>query len=595
MRKAGLTIGSTTARRTTVRAGLLGSPHRHRLPVRLVWLVGIVALAVSVPALAAVVDTGALAIAWDSVWRSPRGLLVAVAAFATAFLVRAWLWQRMVPALGFGQAWAGIHVALAANHVLPLRLGEGARVVSVLRRTDVGVAPATASAVALRAADVVTVAAIAAVLAPAAVVGLLGWWGLAVLVGVGAVGGIAVVSLRRQGRRAGPAALGGLDPVVVAGAGAAWALEAVLVWQSAAWVGIELDPAGALLVTAVAVMAQVVAVAPAGIGTYEAASVAAYATLGVDPGVALAAAVVAHAVKTVYSLVVGGVALVAPGPGLAGRFRLPRTRSGSASAVPEGTAPEETAPADMAPERRAPVVLFLPARNEAPRVAGVVDRAPEEVAGHPVEVVVVDDGSTDATAEVAAAAGATVVAIGGLGLGAGVRRGLAEGVARGAAAVAFCDADGEYDPAELERLVGPILAGEADYVVGSRFSGAIEHMLPHRRLGNVVLTRMLAFAARTPVTDGQSGYRALSLPAASAAEVIHDFNYAQVLTLDLLAKGFRYAEVPISYRFRTSGRSFVRLGRYLRHVGPAVWRQLNVGHDGLGVATAAAGRRVGVR
>jgi hypothetical protein len=57
--------------------------------------------------------------------------------------------------------------------------------------------------------------------------------------------------------------------------------------------------------------------------------------------------------------------------------------------------------------------------------------------------------------------------------------------------------------------------------------------------------------------------------------VIHDYNYAQVLTLDLLGKGFRYGEVPISYAFRTSGTSFIRLGAYLRRVLPAVHRELN--------------------
>jgi hypothetical protein len=100
-------------------------------------------------------------------------------------------------------------------------------------------------------------------------------------------------------------------------------------------------------------------------------------------------------------------------------------------------------------------------------------------------------------------------------------------------------------------------------------------MRPHRLLGNVVLTRLLRFASRTPISDGQSGYRAFSRRAAADAEVIHDFNYAQVLTPDLLAKGYRYAEVPISYAFRTEGRSFVRLGRYLRHVLPAMHRELN--------------------
>ena len=69
--------------------------------------------------------------------------------------------------------------------------------------------------------------------------------------------------------------------------------------------------------------------------------------------------------------------------------------------------------------------------------------------------------------------------------------------------------------------------------------------------------------------------RALSLAAADSAEIIHDFNYAQVLTLDLLAKGHRHAEVPISYRFRTTGDSFIKLGPYLRRVVPAVYRELN--------------------
>jgi glycosyltransferase involved in cell wall biosynthesis len=192
---------------------------------------------------------------------------------------------------------------------------------------------------------------------------------------------------------------------------------------------------------------------------------------------------------------------------------------------------------------------------------------------------VVDDGSGDRTAELAAAAGATVLSVAvNRGLGAAVRRGLAAATERGAAAVAFCDADHEYDPAELERLVAPILEGRADYVVGSRFAGEIRRMLPQRRLGNLALTGLLRFVARAPIGDGQSGFRALSGPAAAAAEIAHDYNYAQVLTLDLLAKGYRYAEVPIGYQFRTSGRSFVRPLRYLRKVAPAVWRELDRHH-----------------
>jgi glycosyltransferase involved in cell wall biosynthesis len=235
-------------------------------------------------------------------------------------------------------------------------------------------------------------------------------------------------------------------------------------------------------------------------------------------------------------------------------------------------------------------VFVLPARDEVDTVGEVIGRIPAETAGHPVACVVVDDGSADGTADAARAAGATVVSTPGLGLGAAVRIGCSEAAGLEAAAVVFCDADGEYDPDEMDALVTPVLAGRTDYVVGSRFAGRIDRMRWYRRLGNRLLTGALAWIARLPITDGQSGYRALSGDAAAAAEIIHDYNYAQVLTLDLVAKGYRYGEVPISYSFRRRGRSFVRPLPYLRRVIPAIWRELNAPDA---VATESVGAPAG--
>ena len=527
------------------------------------WAVGLTVTVVAAVVVGGAVDTEALATAWHAVTDRPLEVTAVLGVYALAFVLRAVAWRRILPRLPFGHSLAALHVALAGNHVLPFRLGEALRVTSVVRRVGVPVAAATASTVTLRAADVAALGLVAAVVGPGVLLDVAG----AGAVAVGAVALVAVVVgvvwLRRliaAGQR--DLRLPGLG--VASLTLVAWVLEAVVIWGAARWAGAPITPIEAVLVTAITIAAQVLALAPGGFGTYEAAATAALVAAGVPAGTGLAIALAAHALKTAYALASGAVAVAFPGPGMLGRLRLtPRGARFRGSASAE--APDE-----------APVVLFMPAHDEEECIADVVARVPDQVLGRRVEFFVVDDGSTDATARIARDAGVEVIDHGtNRGLGAAVRTGLADGARRGAAAVVFCDADGEYAPEELDRMVAPILAGEADYVIGSRFAGDIERMLPHRRIGNLVLTGLLRFVSRTPITDGQSGYRALSGAAASDAQVAHDFNYAQVLTLDLIAKGYRYAEVPISYRFRETGRSFVRLPRYLRHVVPAVYRVVN--------------------
>jgi len=542
-------------------------------------LVGAVVLVVAVAWLARVVEGEALGDAVTGTAAAPGPVLAALLAYAAAFGLRTWAWCRLLPGLGAGQSWAALHVSLLGNHVLPLRLGEVLRVTSVLRRTTLPLRAVLGSTVALRAADLLAVVLLALVAAPAVVDGsdrAVGrGWALVLAAALLVVAALAVAWARRgeaAGRRV---RLPG--PAVAAATVGAWLLESAVLLAVAGAAGVPLPYAEAVGVTAVTIVAQAVAVTPGGFGTYEAAGTAGLVALGVPAAQALAIVLVAHALKTAYALVVGAVALVAPAPGYFGRWRLPRR-------LPERPAP---VPADPA----APVVALVPARDEEATVAEVVRRLPRTVAGRDVRVLVVDDGSTDATAERARAAGAMVLGVHpGRGLGAAVRTGLAEALAYAPACVVYLDADLEYDPDDLPGLAAAVLTGDADYVVGSRFTGTIEAMLPHRRLGNTALTGWVRWMTRRrDLTDGQSGYRAFSPAAAAAAEVVHDYNYAQVLTLDLLGKGFTYAEVPIRYSFRTTGRSFVRLGRYLRAVVPAVHAELNSGGGRVGPTTPGAG------
>jgi uncharacterized membrane protein YbhN (UPF0104 family) len=520
---------------------------------------GAAVLVASAVYLVDLVQANALGQVVRAVLADPLGLAIALAAYGAAFALRAWAWQLTLPGLPAQHAWSALHVALLGNHVLPLRLGEPMRVTSVLRRTALPVGPATASAVTLRAADVLAVVVLAAMSAPA-VLAEAGLWA-PVTVGLVLVAAAVGVGWLHRLRASGSAVRlpGGR---AVTATGVAWVLEAAVVWEIARVAGFPLTAGEAVAVTAATIAAQTIAVTPGGLGSYEAAATAAMVAVGVPASPAFAVALTTHAVKTGYAFVAGGHAMIWPAPTYWGRFRLSRTL------------PARPAPHPVAAE--APVVVVIPVHNEEATVIDVVRGLPTAVGGRRVVSLIVDDGSTDHSAEHARYAGAIVITQPqNLGLGAAVRRGLAEASALSPAAVVYLDADLEYDPRELPLLAAPVLTGSADYVVGSRFAGQIRRMLPHRRLGNLVLTWWVRWMTRQPITDGQSGYRAFSPRAAAEAEIIHDYNYAQVLTLDLLGKGFRYREVPISYAFRSTGKSFVRLGRYLSRIIPAVHRELN--------------------
>lgn len=214
---------------------------------------------------------------------------------------------------------AGVHVSLLGNHVLPFRLGEPLRVASVVRRAGIPLQTAAASTAMLRVGDVLGLAFLGVVLGPAVMLRLVGGWGLAALAAVGCIVAAGLWWFKRSGRTL---PVQRPDLTVALGSTAAWVLESVFVWQAAAWVGAPLSLSDAVVVTAVMIGSQVLAVAPGGFGTFEAAGTAALVALGTDPGTALAAVLTAHGLTAAYGILTGALATVVPAPAL-GPWRRP--------------------------------------------------------------------------------------------------------------------------------------------------------------------------------------------------------------------------------------------------------------------------------
>jgi glycosyltransferase involved in cell wall biosynthesis len=208
----------------------------------------------------------------------------------------------------------------------------------------------------------------------------------------------------------------------------------------------------------------------------------------------------------------------------------------------------------------------VPAYNEEPSVAEVIGDVPREAAGLQTEIIVVVDGSSDATAARAAEAGALVCDVPvNRGQGAALRLGYWLARARGARVIATIDADGQYEPAELGRVVEPILAGRADFVSGSRRLGTELTTDPVRRLGVLVFGALFSLLVRHRITDPACGLRAMR-PEVTANVILEQPQYqASELMISAALHGFRLAEVPTTMRDRGSHAGHTKKDGNLRY------------------------------
>jgi glycosyltransferase involved in cell wall biosynthesis len=196
------------------------------------------------------------------------------------------------------------------------------------------------------------------------------------------------------------------------------------------------------------------------------------------------------------------------------------------------------------------LVAVVPAWNEEGAIGRVVD---EIRAFDPdATVVVVDDASSDATADTAEARGATVLRLPfNVGIGGAVQTGFRYARDEGFELAVRLDGDGQHDAAELEKILGPIRAGTADIVIGSRFVDPGGSYRPPfaRRMGIRVFARMVSLLAGQKVTDTTSGFVALSRAGIELFAVEYPHDYPEVeATLVALRSGLRLTQVQVHMR-----------------------------------------------
>jgi len=210
------------------------------------------------------------------------------------------------------------------------------------------------------------------------------------------------------------------------------------------------------------------------------------------------------------------------------------------------------------PERapRGGVAVVIPALNEAENLPPVLDAIPDTVAGLPVVEIVADDGSHDRTRDVSIAHGAGVVSnLVNRGGGAALRLGYLAAARLDPRVVVTMDADGQHDPAELERLVEPVLSGRAELVIGSRVLGAHDPANAARRLGVHVFGVFLSLLGAARLTDVASGYRAFEPDALARLTLREDQFHTGETIMAARRHRLRITEVPITISLRVHGES----------------------------------------
>jgi hypothetical protein len=210
------------------------------------------------------------------------------------------------------------------------------------------------------------------------------------------------------------------------------------------------------------------------------------------------------------------------------------------------------------------VLVIIPAHNEEDSLPGTLAEVRSKAPG--VDILIVDDGSRDGTSRIAREHGIQVVRHPvNLGVGGALQTGFRFAVEHGYDIGVQLDADGQHDPAYLNVLLEPVLKGECEVSIGSRYVTSTGYKAPlNRRLGMLLFSGVVKLALGKTITDTTSGFRAYARPVMQVCQ--HDFpkDFPDAPLLITFARnGFRLVEVPVVMRERVAGQSFYTLGKQL--------------------------------
>jgi len=221
------------------------------------------------------------------------------------------------------------------------------------------------------------------------------------------------------------------------------------------------------------------------------------------------------------------------------------------------------------------VFVQIPCLNEELTLPSVLESIPREIPGVELHILVIDDGSTDRTVEVAREHGVThfVRHTGNKGLARSFSDGVNYALAHGADIVVNTDGDNQYPQARIPDLIAPLLNGSADIAVGDRQTSTIAHFSPLKRLLQRVGSRVVNIAAGTDIPDAASGFRAYSRESLLRLNVVTEFSYCMETIIQAGHKRLRLVSVPIETNAKTrESRLFSSMWQHIGESARAIIR-----------------------